>query len=104
MERISGTKPKPETLKMNYNNNSSELCELGKKYDTDKSSQRSNVTNNRHCHPYTLFYEGFFKSKKNEPLKIAELGVLDGGSLLMWNEYFTNVEIYGFDFDEYRCY
>ena len=100
MERISGTKPKPETLKMNYNNNSSELCELGKKYDTDKSSQRSNVTNNRHCHPYTLFYEGFFKSKKNEPLKIAELGVLDGGSLLMWNEYFTNVEIYGFDFDE----
>jgi predicted O-methyltransferase YrrM len=100
MERINGTKPKPETLKLNYNNNSSELCELGKKYDTDKSSQRSNVTNNRHCHPYTLFYEGFFKSKKNEPLKIAELGILDGGSLLMWNEYFTNVEIYGFDFDE----
>ena len=64
MERISGTKPKPETLKMNYNNNSSELCELGKKYDTDKSSQRSNVTNNRHCHPYTLFYDSIFKNKK----------------------------------------
>lgn len=91
---------KPETLKVNYNHNSSELCELGKKYDTDKSSQRSNVTNYRHCHPYTLFYEALFKTKKNDPLNIAELGILDGGSLLMWNEYFTNAEIYGFDFDD----
>ncbi len=32
------------SLKINYLNNSSELCELGKKYDTDKSSQRSNVS------------------------------------------------------------
>jgi len=83
------------TLKINYINNSSELCEIGKKYDTDKSSQRNNVTDDRHCHPYTLFYESMFKNKKNENLKIAELGV--GGSLLMWKEYFTNSEIYGFD-------
>jgi len=30
-------------------------------------------------------------------IKIAELGILDGSSLLMWNEYFINAEIYGFD-------
>jgi len=88
------------TLKINYKNNSSILCELGKKYDTDKSSQRNNVTNIRHCHPYTLFYDGLFRDKKNENLKIAELGILDGGSLLMWREYFTNAEIYGFEYDE----
>lgn len=88
-----------ETLKLNYNNNSSDLCEIGKKYDTDKSSQRNNVTNTRHCHPYTLFYEGLFKNKKNAPLKIAELGILDGGSLLMWKEYFTNAEIYGLEYN-----
>ena len=76
------------------------LCELGKKYDTDKSSQRNNVTNIRHCHPYTLFYDGLFRDKKNENLKIAELGILDGGSLLMWREYFTNAQIYGFEYDE----
>jgi predicted O-methyltransferase YrrM len=87
------------TLKINYKSNTSELCEIGKKYDTDKSSQRNNVTDSRHCHPYTLFYEGLFKNKKNEPLKIAELGILDGASLLMWKEYFVNAQIYGFEYD-----
>lgn len=93
-----------ETLKINYNYNSSELCEIGKKYDTDKSSQRENVNNYRHCHPYTLFYDGLFKSKKNENLKIAELGILDGGSLLMWKEYFVNSQIYGFEYDNNLIY
>lgn len=88
-----------ETLKINYINNSSELCEIGKKYDTDKSSQRMNISDTRHCHPYTLFYDGLFKNKKNNNLKIAELGILDGGSLLMWREYFKNSEIYGFEYN-----
>lgn len=63
-----------ETLKINYNSNSSELCKIGQKYDTDKSSQRNNITNFRHCHPYTLFYDGLFKQKKNKKMNIAELG------------------------------
>ena len=87
------------TLKINYQSNSSELCEIGKKYDTDKSSQRNNVTDYRHCHPYTLFYDGLFKNRREEHLKIAELGILDGASLLMWNEYFKNAEIYGFEYN-----
>ena len=87
------------SLKIDYSNNSSELCEIGKKYDTDKSSQRNNVTDNRHCHPYTLFYDGLFRNKKDSTLKIAELGILDGASLLMWKEYFTNSEIYGFEYN-----
>ena len=88
-----------KSLKINYLNNSSELCEIGKKYDTDKSSQRNNVTDYRHCHPYTLFYDGLFKNRREEHLKIAELGILDGASLLMWNEYFKNAEIYGFEYN-----
>jgi hypothetical protein len=88
------------TLKINYNRNSSELCLIGKKYDTDKSSQRNNVTNRRHCHPYTLFYEGLFRNRKHTPLKIAELGILDGASLAMWQEYFTNAEIFGFEYND----
>ena len=89
-----------KSLKINYLNNSSELCEIRKKYDTDKSSQRNNVTDCRHCHPYTLFYDGLFKNRKEEHLKIAELGILDGASLLMWNEYFKNAEIYGFEYND----
>jgi predicted O-methyltransferase YrrM len=88
-----------ETLKINYNNNSSELCEIGKKYDTDKSSQRNNITDYRHCHPYTLFYDGLFKHKKDHNLQIAELGILYGSSLLMWQEYFSNSQIYGFEYN-----
>jgi predicted O-methyltransferase YrrM len=87
------------SLKINYLKNSSELCEIGKKYDTDKSSQRNNVTDNRHCHPYTLFYDGLFRNRKEKPLKIAELGILEGASLLMWQEYFKNAEIYGFEYN-----
>lgn len=88
------------SLNINYHRNSSELCEIGKKYDTDKSSQRSNVTNSRHCHPYTLFYDTLFKNKKNELLEIAELGILDGSSLLMWREYFKKANIYGFEYND----
>lgn len=87
------------SLNIDYKSNKSELCEIGKKYDTDKSSQRNNVTDKRHCHPYTLFYDGLFKSYKNEPLKIAELGILDGASLLMWQEYFPNSNLYGFEYN-----
>jgi predicted O-methyltransferase YrrM len=87
------------SLKLDYKTNKSELCEIGQKYDTDKSSMRYNVTDSRHCHPYTLFYNSLFKSKKNEKLQIAELGILEGASLLMWNEYFTNANLYGFEYD-----
>ena len=72
---------------------------LEKKYDTDKSSQRSNVTDTRHCHPYTLFYDGLFRDKKDEKFDIAELGILDGASLRMWQEYFKNSNIYGFEYN-----
>jgi SAM-dependent methyltransferase len=89
-----------ETLRINYKNNSSELCEIGKKYDTDKSSQRNNVSNIRHCHPYTLFYDGLFKNKRYEKIRIAEIGILEGASILMWKEYFVNAEIYGFEYDK----
>jgi hypothetical protein len=80
---------------MHYKSNKTELCELGKKYDTDKSSQRDNVGGLRHIHAYTLFYDAVFHGKKNDNLNIAELGI--GGSILMWKDYFSNSQIYGFD-------
>lgn len=92
-------KRRKDTLRIDYKSNKSELCELGRIYDTDKSSQRDNPIDIRYCHPYTIFYEGIFRAIKNDHLKIAELGILDGGSLRMWRDYFTNSEIYGFDND-----
>lgn len=80
---------------IDYKDTCCELCLIGAKYDTDKSSQRNHA--NGHSHPYTLFYHSIFKDKKNETLNIAELGVLHGASLLMWKEYFKNATIFGFD-------
>lgn len=87
------------TLRIHYHHNKSELCELGRKYDSDKSSQRDHVSDNRHCHPYTLFYDALFRKKRHDTINIAELGILEGGSLRMWQDYFTNATIHGFDFD-----
>ena len=86
-----------QIFKVNYHDNKSELCDIGRKYDTDKSSQRHNISNDRHCHAYTLFYDRLFRSRKHEPLEIAELGIAEGSSILMWQEYFTTSYIYGFD-------
>jgi predicted O-methyltransferase YrrM len=87
------------SLNINYLQNESPLCEIGRKYDTDKSSIRENVSDIRHCHPYTLFYNSIFQDYKNNSIDIAELGILDGASLLMWSEYFTNATIYGFEYN-----
>jgi predicted O-methyltransferase YrrM len=87
------------SLNINFKNTKTELCDIGAKYDTDKSSQRQNITDFRHCHPYTIFYNSLFKNNRNDNINIAEIGILDGASLLMWREYFTNANIYGFEYN-----
>lgn len=84
------------SFNIDYKSTSTDLCRIGSKYDTDKSSQRQNV-GTQHCHPYTIFYDALFQKCKDQPLRIAELGILKGSSLLMWQEYFPNSKIYGFD-------
>lgn len=72
-----------ETLKINYLNNHTELCEIGRKYDSNNQ--------------YTIFFHGLFKHKRFEVLNIAEIGISEGASLQIWKEYFPNANIYGFD-------
>jgi hypothetical protein len=86
-------------ININYNTLVSDLCLIGRKYDTDKSPQRVNVNINRHAYPYTLFYDSIFKEIKNNKLNILEFGILEGASLLMWREYFSNSKIVGLDND-----
>ena len=96
------------SFKVDYNTVSTELCDLGKIYNTDKSSQRLDSSYIRNCCAYTVFYDALFRSQKNSALNIAELGVLEGSSLRMWKDYFTNANIVGFDNDNdflerYKC-
>lgn len=62
------------------------LTELAKKHGTDKLSVG-----------YMPHYDKHFAPFRGRPLRILELGVLDGASLRMWAEYFPNAEIWGVD-------
>jgi hypothetical protein len=76
-----------------------ELCNLGVKYPTDKSPYNTN--NDLHKHSYTSIYNLLFSHIKYNEIKIGEVGILDNNSMLSWREYFPNAELIGFEwFDE----
>ena len=48
-------------------------------------------------HGYTKVYEKYFDNIRDQKLKILEIGIADGKSLLMWSDYFQNSTIIGID-------
>ena len=66
------------------------LLEISKSFNTDKSTSKSFL--NR--------YEKYFEHIRDNNLKILELGVFKGGSLLMWREYFQNSLVVGLDINQ----
>ena len=82
------------------------LCELAEKHLTDKSMKFNR---------YSYFYNKAIRESMNrdEVIRVGEIGIghLDcmchvswdykpGASLRMWEEYFPNAKVYGFDYDE----
>jgi hypothetical protein len=64
------------------------LDELGVHYNTDKSSL---------FHHYTKIYEKYFDPIKEKPLKFLEIGFSQGCSARMWEDYFSNADLYFID-------
>lgn len=58
------------------------------RYDSDKEASG-----------YLVFYEEIFNSIKNDPIKLMELGIFKGSSLLLWQDYFPNGIIVGLDLE-----
>lgn len=56
-------------------------------YQTDKITHRYYL---ERCDP-------FFQTLVDQPIKLLELGILNGGSLLLWRDYFPNGIIVGID-------
>lgn len=56
------------------------------KYDSDKTSSG-----------YLARYDVFFESWIDKPVKLLELGVHRGGSLLLWHDYFSSGTVTGVD-------
>jgi len=57
------------------------------KFNTDKNS----------VHTYLKYYDELFFPLKDKKIKILEIGVLYGGSIMLWNKYFTDCTIFGMD-------
>lgn len=51
----------------------------------------------RDGHGYTLLYEEYFHHLRLKDIKLLEIGINQGASIIMWLEYFPNAHIYGFD-------
>jgi len=65
-------------------------------YDAKKGEK---VFRYMYSHNYYLEYAKRFQSKRDSALKVLEVGVNTGHSLLMWERYFPNATIYGIDID-----
>ena len=72
-----------------------ELTLIGNKYKD--STDKIPLCDYWRKHNYTEFYGPLFNRIRNDKLKIVEIGVRWGGSILMWLDYFPNAEIYCFE-------
>ncbi len=63
------------------------LADIHENYITDKGSG----------HNYINTYDLLFAPYQHKKMNFMEVGVLLGGSLELWNEYFTEASIYGVD-------
>ncbi len=70
------------------------LGEIGLAYNTDKSG-----LTDRGGHHYTDLYELLLRRWREREITILELGVLDGGSVRMWREYFPNSHVTAIDIE-----
>ncbi len=88
----------------------SPLTEIGNQVKTDKA------TVVKSAHGYTLVYDHLFEPLQDKPLHLLELGLCIGGpetgapasreveaapSLELWQNYFANAQIYGFDISDF---
>jgi hypothetical protein len=71
------------------------LCELALKHHTDKGGWHTLAGDT--CHNYTPIYHALFGQRRQDVRQVLEVGVNYGSSLRMWQEYFPNAEIFGFD-------
>ena len=55
------------------------------------------LTDKHTVHSYIPIYEDYFKDIRDSAKEILEIGIADGGSILLWYEYFQNARITGLD-------
>lgn len=74
------------------------ITDLCFKYKSDKGV--TPINDRSWMHSYSLFYDKIFESRRNEKLNILDIGAWgenEGGSSLMWKEFFPNAQIFALD-------
>jgi SAM-dependent methyltransferase len=55
------------------------------------------ITDKNTAHSYIPVYEELFAPLRESCTALLEVGVFDGGSMKLWNDYFPKANLYGFD-------
>lgn len=67
------------------------LSDLCREHKTDKCP---------HYHNYVELYGTMFNPVRNQAERVLEIGVLNGDSVRMWEEYFPKAQIFGIDIQD----
>ena len=54
-------------------------------------------TDKNTIHSYLPLYQKLLISKKETAKNVLEVGIDRGGSIKLWSDFFTNVNVYGLD-------
>lgn len=76
-----------------------DLCILGNKFKTDKSPYNPGGDTLKARKGFTAFYSMIFAGLRNQAINFCEIGIEDGGSIQMWEHYFTKANLFAFELD-----
>jgi len=82
----------PEEVKLYFSNSINDLERIA-------SHTHSSKVYDPECARYCEWYAKHFNERRNQRLRILEIGVKNGDSLLMWKEYFPNSKIFGLEYN-----
>lgn len=89
-------------IKFNSLESITDLCELGKKYQTDKSPYNNIDPYGNYdviAHAYTPFYSILFSPFRYKSLTFGEIGIYKNASIKCWREFFPFAKLYAWDND-----
>ena len=76
----------------------SHLCDIGSKFNTNKSPYNLNG----HRSGYTGIYFLIFNNLRDKKFNFAEIGIEKNGSSKLWREFFSNANLYLFEKDTHK--
>ena len=79
-----------EEILANFGDSNNELVQIALKFNSTKITDPE-------CSHYCDFYAQHFEPLKDANLRILEIGVKEGDSLIIWKEYFKNRLIFGLE-------